>query len=199
MPWNNWRGGIERGRIARTQLAVDLDQRVVRGLIASFLMVASISRCRLRPAPGRTLRTLSMPASISLPIMAVVSSLLASTIHFAGRHVDHVGGHVGAFEVVRRDLDLRDLGLDDLLHQRRRDLLALRDDGVSALGADRMGQFHPEQAVGDLPEELLVLDDDLVDAIEGFRISRRSPDLMRAKIRIRRIYVSGRYGRRADS
>ena len=40
--------------------------------------------------------------------------------HFAGRHVDHVGGDVGAFEIVGRDFHLLDLGLLDFLVRRWR-------------------------------------------------------------------------------
>ena len=52
--------------------------------------------------------------------MVAVSSLIGFDQHFAGRHVDHVGGDVGAFEIVRRDFHLLDLGLLDFLDRRWR-------------------------------------------------------------------------------
>src|SRR6185369_12176027 len=69
-------------------------------------------------------------------------------------------------KVVRRNLDLRDLGFDDLLHQGSGNFFALPDDGFAALG-DGVRQLHAEQAVGNLPIKLLVLNGDLVDAVEG--------------------------------
>jgi hypothetical protein len=41
-------------------------------------------------------------------------------------------------QVVGRHLNLLDARLLDLLHQRRRDFLALPDDGLAALRADRV-------------------------------------------------------------
>ena len=61
-----------------------------------------------------------MPASISL--LSTVGGQLAVGVdqHFAGGHVDHVGGDVGAFQIVGRDFHLLDLGLLDFLEQRAR-------------------------------------------------------------------------------
>src|SRR5207247_10437506 len=88
--------------------------------------------------------------------------------HLAGGHVDHISRHERAFEIVGGDLDLRNLRLQDLLHQRWSDLLALADNGFAALG-DGVRQLQALQAVGDLPEQLLVFDVDLVDAVEGLQ------------------------------
>ena len=120
-------GGVERRRIARTQLAVDFDQRVVLRLDGDPCAGSPRSRCRRRRARGRTLRSSSMPASISLrDRRSSVSSLVGLDQHLAGRHVDDVGGDVGAFQIVRRDFHLLDLGLLDLLEHDCGDLLALR-------------------------------------------------------------------------
>ena len=61
-----------------------------------------------------------MPASMSLPITVGVSSLVGVDQDFAGGHVDHVGGDVRAFEIVRRDFHLLDLGLLDFLEDASR-------------------------------------------------------------------------------
>src|SRR4029079_3252992 len=86
--------------------------------------------------------------------------------HFAGGHVDDIGGHESAFQIVGGHFDLRHLRLEDFLHQRTGDFLALSDDGFAALG-DGMRELHPEQAVGNLPEKFFVFNDDLIDVVKG--------------------------------
>ena len=114
MPWNSWRGGVERRRIAGTQLAVDFDQRFVLrldGILADGRRDHGADFVALREEDFEA----SMPASISLPIAVVGQLAVGVDQHFAGGHVDHVGGDVGAFEIVRRDFHLLDLRLLDFL------------------------------------------------------------------------------------
>ena len=103
---------------------------------------------------------------MSLPIWGSRQLLVGLDQNFAGLHVDHVGGHVGALEVVGADLDLLDLGLLDFLEEGRGDLAALRDDGVAALGVDGVRELQADQRVGDLPEDLLVLQVDFGELVE---------------------------------
>ena len=92
------RGGVERGRIAGTQLAVDFEQRVV---------------LRSSPGPCAGWREMTLPASsrsgkktskssecrlrCSLSISGGGQLVVGFHQHFAGGHVDHIGGDVGAF------------------------------------------------------------------------------------------------------
>ena len=103
-------GGVERRRIAGTQLAVDLEQRVVLRLDRRPCAASTRDHVADIVALGEEeLRRSSMPASISLPICGLGQLVVGFDQHFAGRHVDHVGGDVGALQIVRRDLDLFDL------------------------------------------------------------------------------------------
>ena len=103
--------------------------------------------------------------------------------HFAGRHIDHVGGDEGAFEIVDGDFDLRDLVLDDF---RIRPAVILRPCGTTASPAfvvDGVRQLQADQVVVDLPEQFGVFDADLRDAVEraqdllvGFETERAQKD-----------------------
>ena len=115
------RGGVQRRRIAGTQLAVDFDQRVALVLTASLRRVAG-DHVPTSSRSGKKTSNSVMPASISLPSTGRRSARCWPRPDFAGRHVDHVGGHVGAFEIVGRDFDLLDLRLLDFLEERRGDL-----------------------------------------------------------------------------
>ena len=108
-----------------------------------------------------------MPASISL-LSTVGGELAVGVDHdFAGGHVHHVGDDVGAFEIVGRDFHLLDLRLEDFLVERGGDLLALSHDGIAALGGDGMGELQAGEILIHVPEELLVADFHLADAVEG--------------------------------
>ena len=85
--------------------------------------------------------------------------------HFAGGHVDDVGGDEGALQIGAIDFHLLDLGLENRFVHDFGDLAALRNDGF-VLGADGFRKLQADQAVGNLPEQLLVLDTDFADVVE---------------------------------
>ena len=85
--------------------------------------------------------------------------------NLAGLHVDHVGGDIRAFEIVGGDLHLLDFGLLKFLVDAGGDLAALRHYGFAALG-DGEGKLVAQQTLGDLPEQLLVLDNDVAALVE---------------------------------
>ena len=104
--------------------------------------------------------------------------------NFAGIHVDHVRSDVRAFEVVRRNFHLLDLGLLNFLEDAVGDLAALRNNGIARFRVDRERQLVADNAVLDLavlladpPVQLLVLEDDVVGLIEraqNFRVGLQS-------------------------
>ena len=108
-----------------------------------------------------------MPDSMSLASAGGGQFAVGVDEHFAGGHVHHVGHHVGAFQVVGGNFHLLDLGLLDFLEQRGGDLLALPHHRFAALGGDGVGELQAGQALVHVPEQLLVLDGDLADAVEG--------------------------------
>ncbi len=115
---------------------------------------------------GKKTSKLVMPASISL-LTTVGGQFLIGVDHdFAGGHVDDVGSDEGAFEIVDRDFNLRDLVLDDFLHQAGGDFAALRDNGFAGLVVNGVGKLQADQAVVNLPLKFGVLDVDFGDAIE---------------------------------
>ena len=106
------RGGIERGRIAGTQLAVDFEQRVVLALDRIFSQrgrnhVADVVALREEHFERRD------AGFDQLAIDGGGQFLVGLHQHFAGGHVDHVGGDVGAFQIGAVDLHLLDLGLQN--------------------------------------------------------------------------------------
>ena len=162
---------IQRRRIARTQLAVDLDQRFLRRLDRVATQRGADHRAhivalreedvhfgnagfqQLRQLVGRQLR-------------------VSFQQHFAGIGVDHIGGYEGAFQVGVVDLDLGNLVLQDFLHHRVRHLAAGMGDLFATLGRNAMRQLHAHQ-VGRLfhagierPVQLVVLQRDTVDGVE---------------------------------
>ncbi len=111
------------------------------------------------------------PLPTSLCSLSAVSSWLASRKNFAGGRVDDVGRGDRAVELGGFDLDFGDVRQRAGLEDRRRDLaagvrdlLALVHDGVRGLGAEQVrGLFGVSYG----PEELAILQVDLVDGVEG--------------------------------
>src|SRR6185437_16988474 len=54
----------------------------------------------------------------------------------------------------------------DFLEHRGGDLLALRHDGLAGFARDRVRQLESQQAIGNVPEQLLILDRNLADLEE---------------------------------
>ena len=124
------RGGVERGRIAGAQLAVDFEQRVVLALDRIFPQgdgddVAGVVALREEDLEGRD-------AVFHQLVDRGGELVVGFHQHFAGGHVDHVGGDEGALQIGAVDFHLLDLGLLDRFEQRLGDLAALRNDGFVA-------------------------------------------------------------------
>ena len=132
---------------------------------------------------GKKTSKVSMPASISLLMTVGSQFLIGVDHHFAGRHIDHVGGDEGAFEIVRGNFDVRDLVLQDFAHQARGDFAALRHDGFAGLVVDGVRKLQADEVLVDIPEQFAVFDLDLADAVEraedllvGFETERAQKD-----------------------
>ncbi len=154
--------GVESRRIAGTQLAIDLDQRFLRGLH------------RIAPQRGANHRA-DIVAFREEHVQfgnASVQQLgqffrrklgVGFQQDFPGVGVDHVGGNVGAFHVAEVNFDLGNLVLLDFLHHRQSDLAAGVSDLFATLGGDLVRQLHAHQVGRPLdagfqrPVQLLVL------------------------------------------
>src|SRR5579883_908413 len=158
------RGGVDGRRISRTKLAVDFEQRVV-------LLLHSV-------LPQRGRNHVTHVVEFGKEDIACLDSRLDELADdgrrqfvirldqdFAGLHIDHVRGDKRAFKIVRSDFHLLDLVLNDFLEDAVGDLAALRHDGLAALG-DRMRELVPDQSFAHLPEQLLVLDNDVAGPVE---------------------------------
>src|SRR5579862_148980 len=157
-------GGVDRRRIAGAKLAVDFEQRVVLLLHAVLAQrgrnhISDFVELGEEYIEGRNLRLNQLGDDGGRQLVVGFDQ------NFAGFHLDHVGRDVGAFEIVGRDFHLLDLGLLDVLINAIGDLAALGDDGFAALG-DGVRKLVADQAVGDFPEQLLVLDNDVVALVK---------------------------------
>ncbi len=65
--------------------------------------------------------------------------------HFAGFSVDHVGGRVSAFELLRLHFDFADVGFAQAFERRTCDFLALADNRIAAAAFDLEIDFHANQ------------------------------------------------------
>ena len=108
-------GGIERGRIAGTQLAVDLEQRVVLALHRVLPQgdgnhVAGVVALGEEHLEGRD--------AVVHQLFDVGQFVVGFHQHFAGGHVDDVGGDIGALQIGAVDFHLLDLGFENGFVQR---------------------------------------------------------------------------------
>ena len=159
------RGGIHRGRIAGTQLAVDFDQRVV--LVLDRILADGGGNHGAHIVALREEDFELGDAGFDQLAQHGRRQLAVGVDHdFAGGHIHHVGDHVRAFQIVGRDFHLLDLGLVNFLVQGAGDLLALPDHRVAALGGDGVRKLQAGQVLIHVPEQLLVLDLHLADAVE---------------------------------
>ncbi len=160
------RGRVQRGRVARTQLAVDLQQRVVLRLHRVLLERRRDHGSRVVPLREEQLEAFDL-ALQQLADARGGQLLVGFEQHLAGAHVHDVGRYVGPFQIVGRDLDLLDLGLLNFLEQAGGDLAPRRDHRLARPVEDGVRELHALQARGHVPVQLLVLDGELVDAVEG--------------------------------
>ena len=130
---------VERRGIARTQAAVDLDQRL-------FVRVNRIllQRGRDDRADFVALREEHLDA-VDVVLLrhrdhARRDLFVGLEDHFTGRRVDDVGGGVGALELGVRDLDGFDVGLAERRDSRVGDLLARLDRDVRLRNRDVLGR-----------------------------------------------------------
>ena len=91
-------GRVERRRIARTQLAVDFEQRVVLALHRIF---AQRDRNHVAHFVALGEKHLKRRDAVVQHLVDVGEFLIGFHQHFAGGHVDHVGRDVGALQVGR--------------------------------------------------------------------------------------------------
>src|SRR5579859_2783076 len=162
---------VQRRRIAGAQLAVDLDQRLLRRLygIAAQRRADHVAHVvALREEDVHVL-----DAGVH-DLRKLVRCQLAVGLeqHFTAGGVNHIGRGERAFQIGGVNLDVADLGLLNFLQNGRRDLASRVGDLVPALVLDAVGQLQAEQ-VGRLldaalqdPAQLLVLQADLVHGIE---------------------------------
>ena len=136
--------GVERRRIARTQLAVNLDQRFLRRLHRIAAQRGTDDRAHI-VALGEEHVHFADVRFHHLRQLVGRELGVGFEQHFAGIGVDDVGGNECAFQIAEVDFDLGDLVLLDLLHHRRRYLAAGVRDLFAALGGDAMRQLHAQQ------------------------------------------------------
>ena len=164
--------GVERRRIARTQLAVDLDQGLfglADGVAAERVGddVADVVALGEEDLEGGD-------AGLEDLVQLVGGELLVGFVEqLAGGHVDDVGGGHGAVELAGLDRDRFDLVGAQGLHDAGADLLAGRadvailvGDGGGWTGAEEVGQLA---VFGDLPGQLAVGDVDGIDGIKSLQ------------------------------
>ncbi len=149
------RRGVERGRIARAQLAVDLDQRVFAGLDRVLAQSGRDDGADF-VALGEEYFERIDAGFDELADQGGSQFLIGVDHDFAGGHIDHVGGDVGAFEVVRRDFHLTDFVLHDLAHQAGGDFAALRHDGLAGLVGDGVRKLQADEVLVDIPVKLRI-------------------------------------------
>ncbi len=119
------RGGVHGGRIAGAKLAVDFEQRVVL-LLDAVLAERHGDDVAHVVELGEEHVEVGDLGFDQLADDGRRQLVIGLDQHLAGFHVDHVGGDVGAFQIVRRDLHLLDLGLLDFFEDAVGDLAALR-------------------------------------------------------------------------
>ena len=154
-------GGIERRRIARTQLAVDLDQRFLRlaHRVAAQGVGDDVAHIVAIGEEDLERRHAALGDLVDLVRGQLVVGLEQ---HFAGGGVDHVGQRHGAIELRGFDLDRGDLVIAQRLEDAGRDLaagvgnlFALDHDGVRRLGTQQVGSLV--RILADLPGQLAVV------------------------------------------
>ncbi len=154
MPSNNCVAVSTSGRIARPQFAVDFDQSVFAGLDRVLFQRGRNHRADFVALGEEDFETVDAGFD-ELADDGGRQFLIGVDHDFAGRHIDHVGGDESAFQIVGGHFDLRDLVLDDLLHQAGGDLAALRHDTVSpALLLMACESFRPIRLSSTCPVQL---------------------------------------------
>ena len=140
---------VERGRVARPQAAVDLDERF-------FVRVDRVLLQRRRQhVAGVVLLGEEDLDLVDVLLLrhrddARLERLVGLEDDLAGRRIDDVGGGKGAFELGVGDFDRLHAGLLQRGDRGGVDLLAGAGDGVAA-GLQLLGGAHADQAVGDGP------------------------------------------------
>ncbi len=139
--------GVERRRIARTQLAVDLDQRFLRRLHRIAAQRGADDRAHIVALREEDVH---FGDARFHHLRQLVGRQLGVGFqqHFAGVGVDHIGGNERAFQIAEVNFDLGNLVLLDFLHHRSRDLAAGVGDLFAALGRDACASFMPSRLVG---------------------------------------------------
>ena len=163
--------GVQRRRIARTQLAVDLDQRFLRRLHRIAAQRRTDHRAHI-VALGEEDVNFGDAGFHHLRQLVGRQLGVGFQQHFAGVGVDDIGRDERAFQIAQVDFDLGDPVLLDFLHHRSRNLAAGVRDLFATLGGDALRQLHAQQ-VGrpvdtgiERPVQLLVADRKPIDGIE---------------------------------
>ena len=106
------RRGIHRRRIARPQFAVDFEQRVVLLLHAVLAQRRRNHVAHVVELGEEDVERLDLGFD-QLGDDGRRQLVVGLDQHLAGFHVDHVGGDIRAFEIVRRDFHLLDFRLSE--------------------------------------------------------------------------------------
>src|SRR6185295_5690332 len=157
---------VERGRIARPQTAVDLDERFFVRVDRVFLQRRADDRADVVFFGEEDVDAIDV-LLLRHRDDARLERLIGLEDDLTGRRIDDVRGGVRAFELGVRDLDGFDVRalqrldrvLGDLLARLHREVLARHDDVARRAQAD--------EAVGDRPVDRAVLQVQLVDRVEA--------------------------------
>src|SRR5579859_966224 len=164
-------GGIQSRRIARTQLAVNLNQRFLRRLHRVTAQRSADHRAHI-VAFGEEDLDLSHARFRNLGKLVGGDFRVGLYQNFTGIGVNDVGGGECAFQIAHVDFNFRDLRFLDLFEESRIHLAARVRNLFSALVDDAVRELHSYQAGGfvharlERPIKLFVLQRNAVNGVE---------------------------------
>ena len=132
------RRGLQGGRIAGPELAVDLDQRVLLRAYGIFLQRRRDDYAHLIPLGKEHLKLFHRTVHESDDLLGG-DLRIGLRQHFPALFVRYVRGQVGAFQIRRVGRQALDLRLLDLLQQAARQLAAFGGEQLPFRVADRLG------------------------------------------------------------
>ena len=165
-PVEERRGGFERRRIAGTQLAIDLDQRLARGTNGVLIERARDHHAGLVAVREENIHAGDARFGQSRPDFGGQRAV-GFEQHFAGLAIDQVGDRVGALEIGQGYVHLGHLGFHQFLVERFGDAPVRGDEHVIALRAlDLVRNLAVDQAFGKVPVEIAIAQRDAFRLIE---------------------------------
>src|SRR5208282_3201667 len=159
-------GGIQRGRIARAQLAIDFDERFTRAV--DGVAVESAAGDRAHVVAFRKAHVhFGQPGFRQLGPVVGGERLIGLEQHFAGLPVHDVGHGEGAFQVGQFRGYLGHPGLHQFLVQRFGDAPVGAHQRLVRLGVlDLVGELAVNQAFGKVPVEFPVAQGNAIHLVE---------------------------------